>query len=37
MEIPMETFHRHLWEGIWENKNVYGNPYGNFPCYGNFP
>jgi hypothetical protein len=22
MEMPMETFHRHLWQGIWENKNV---------------
>jgi hypothetical protein len=25
MEMPMETFHRHLWQGMWENKNVYGN------------
>jgi hypothetical protein len=21
--MPMETFHRHLWQGMWENKNVY--------------
>jgi hypothetical protein len=21
--MPMETLHRHLWQGMWENKNVY--------------
>jgi hypothetical protein len=21
--MPMETSHRHLWQGMWENKNVY--------------
>jgi hypothetical protein len=27
----MESFHRHLWQGMWENKDVYGNVYRNFP------
>jgi hypothetical protein len=31
IKMSMETFHRHLWEGMWENKNVFGNIYGNFP------
>jgi hypothetical protein len=27
MDTSMENFHRHLWEGMWENKNVCGNVY----------
>jgi hypothetical protein len=38
MEISMETSRRHLWEGMWKNKNVYGTfpqtfLFSSIPCH----
>jgi hypothetical protein len=36
--MSMEIFHRYLWEGMWENKNVFGNIYAEtFPTHFYFP